>query len=132
MAFRRDGRTVIVEYDGDEHYCNTLKIKIDREKDEKARSLDFAVVRFPFWVQLDTLTAKHYFGLEAEVIQDFPHGFITTKWFPASFCELGLQRFRSELESLPETVRTSVLDSLETKASKHGADYVLPAFLRSK
>ena len=39
-----------------------------------------------------------------------PHGFITTKLFPASFCELGVGRFQAELFSgLPdcETSRSS-------------------------
>src|ERR1035438_355061 len=44
-------------------------------------------------------------GLEAEIDQSFPHGFITTKLFPASFCELGIERFRAELLALPGSVR---------------------------
>jgi hypothetical protein len=75
-------------FDGDEHYRNTLKIKNDREKDEMARCGGYRVVRIPYWVQLTSETLKHYFHLEAEIIQDFPHGFISTKVFPASFCEL--------------------------------------------
>ena len=58
------------------------------------------VVRVPYWVQLDRTTLGHYFGLSAEIEQRFPHGFITTKLFPASYCELGVERFRRELEAL--------------------------------
>src|SRR5690242_12142575 len=105
MAYHRDGNVTVVEYDGDEHYRNSLKIKADRAKDEAARTLGYQVVRFPYWVQLDTTTLRHYFGLEAEIHQSFPHGFITTKLFPASFCELGIERFRSELAALPAAVR---------------------------
>ena len=91
-----DGRITVVEYDGDEHYRHSIKIKGDRVKDETARSLGLRVVRFPYWIQLDSNTLKHFFGLDANVEQSFPHGFITTKLFPASFCELGIERFRAE------------------------------------
>ena len=55
-------------------------------------------MRFPYWVQLDNFTLKHYFDLDAKIEQSFPHGFITTKLFPASFCELGIKRFRAEID----------------------------------
>lgn len=79
MAYKIDG---VVEYDGDEHYRHSIKIKGDRAKDEIARSQGIKVVRFPYWIQLDNLTLQHYFGLEAKIEQSFPHGFITTKLFP--------------------------------------------------
>ncbi len=88
MSYQFDGVITVVEYDGDEHYRHSIKIKGDRAKDEVARTQGYRVVRFPYWIQLDSVTLQHYFGLEAEVHQSFPHGFITTKLFPASFCEL--------------------------------------------
>jgi hypothetical protein len=124
------GRTVtVVEYDGDEHYRHSLKIKADRAKDEIARKQGYRVVRFPYWIQLDDLTLKHYFDLEAEIEQSFPHGFITTKLFPASFCELGIERFRAELASLPASVRDAVILSLRQRVAEHGLHYVLPKSL---
>jgi hypothetical protein len=68
----------------------------------------------------------HYFGLEADIIQDFPHGFITTKVFPASFCELGIARFEREMESLPDSVRQAVISSLRLRVLEHGVEYVIP------
>ena len=115
MSYQIDGKATMVEYDGDEHYRHSLKIKADRAKDEIARKLGCRVVRFPYWVQLDSLTLKHYFGLEAQIEQSFPHGFITTKLFPASFCELGVERFRAELLALPESVREAVISSLRER-----------------
>ena len=129
MVYERDGVHVAVEFDGDEHYRHTLKIKADREKDEAARAGGYTVVRFPYWVQLTDETLRHYFGLEGQVIQDFPHGFITTKIFPASFCELGLQRFRRELDQLPQTVQSAVIASLRERAQEHGREYVVPQSL---
>jgi hypothetical protein len=126
MAYQRDGRIIVVEYDGDEHYRHSIKIKIDRGKDEAARALGYQVVRFPYWVQLDSTALRHYFGLEAEIEQSFPHGFITTKLFPASFCELGIERFRAELFALPAVVRDGVIASLRDRVEEHGLSFVLP------
>jgi hypothetical protein len=129
MAYQIEGRITVVEYDGDEHYRHSIKIKRDRQKDEVARSHGCRVVRFPYWIQIDELTLKHYFGLEGHVEQSFPHGFITTKLFPASFCELGVERFRAELFALPIPVRVAVITSLRERAAEHGLQYVLPRSL---
>ncbi len=130
MAFKLDSTTFVIEYDGDEHYRNSLKIKTDMEKDESARKLGYQVVRVPYWIQINSEMLKHYFGIENEVEQDFPHGFITTKVFPASFCEKGIQRFQAELANLPIKVKDDVLQSLKVQAKKHGIDYVLPRSLQ--
>lgn len=129
MSFQTDGTVTVVEYDGDEHYRHSLKIRADRAKDEIARKQGCRVVRFPYWIQLDNLTLKHYFDLEAQIEQSFPHGFITTKLFPASFCELGIERFRAELLALPGSVRDGVIVSLRQRVAEHGLQYVLPTAL---
>lgn len=129
MVFEWGGARIAVEYDGDEHYRHSLKVKADREKDALARTSGIKVVRFPYWVQLTTGTLRHYFGLEAQVVQDFAHGFITTKHFPASFCELGLARFERELGSLPPPVQLAVVESLRARADEHGVEYVVPSAL---
>jgi hypothetical protein len=74
--------------------------------------------------------AKHWFGLDADIEQSFPHGFITTKLFPASFCELGVGRFRRDLEALPAAVRGAVIGSLRDRVAEYGIEYVLPTELR--
>jgi hypothetical protein len=130
MAYHPAGGMVVVEYDGDPHYCNTIRIKADREKDCAAADLGYKVVRFPYWIQLTSDTLGHYFSLTAEIKQDFPHGFITTKIFPASFCEMGVERFGLELQNLPTGVRLAVVQSLRDRAQEHGIEYVLPTKLR--
>ena len=54
MVYEDPSGMVAVEFDGDEHYRHTLKIKTDREKDELARRAGYKVVRFPYWVQLSS------------------------------------------------------------------------------
>jgi hypothetical protein len=130
MAFRQNGTIVLAEYDGDDHYRDSLKVKADRQKDQVARKNGMRVVRVPYWVQLDSLTLQIYFGLSADIRQGFPHGFITTKLFPASFCELGIARFKNELDVLPAQVRAAVVQSLRERVLEHGLEYVLPSRLR--
>lgn len=89
MGFLRDGKRTVVEFDGDSHYRDTIVIRSDNEKDAVASSEGTTVVRIPYWVQLSSTTFRHFFGFDADIEQDFQHGFITTKVFPASFCELG-------------------------------------------
>jgi len=131
MAFKLGSKTFIVEYDGDEHYRNSLKIKTDNEKDEAARKLDYKVIRVPYWIQIDSKMLYHYFGIKEKIQQDFPHGFISTKIFPASFCEKGVERFRKELEKLPINVKNKVIQSLKARVKEYGVDYVLPSSLQS-
>lgn len=130
MAYEIQGHTTVVEFDGDQHYWDSLKIKVDVEKDTVAHSLGYSVVRIPYWVQLTTETVQHYFGIQAQIAQDFPHGFITTKIFPASFSELGVSRFFREISALPGSTKNAVISSLQDRAQEHGIEYVLPPSLR--
>ena len=130
MAYTSSGQTVVVEFDGDEHYRDTRKIRVDRIKDQIAHENGYVVVRFPYWIQLTTETLRHYFGLKANVIQDFPHGFIDRRAkLPASFCELGVNRFKTEMASMPDEVRNSVLDSLSEWCTEYEKYYVVPSEL---
>ena len=130
MAFRSNDAIVLVEYDGDEHYRHSLKIKADREKDVLASKNGMRLVRIPYWLQLDTRMARHWFGVEAQIEQHFPHGFVTTKLFPASFCELGIARFIHELDSIPVEVRHEVIASLRERIHDYDIEYVVPEKLR--
>ena len=53
MAYRDNETIVVVEYDGDEHYRNSIRIKVDCEKDAVASAAGYRTVRIPYWVQLD-------------------------------------------------------------------------------
>jgi hypothetical protein len=74
--------------------------------------------------------AKYWFGKDIQIEQFFPHGFITTKLFPASFCELGIARFIHELDSIPADVRHAVITSLRKQVAKYDIEYVVPKKLR--
>jgi very-short-patch-repair endonuclease len=51
MSYQMNGVVTVVEYDGDEHYRHSIKIKGDRAKDAVARRQGYRVVRFPYWIQ---------------------------------------------------------------------------------
>lgn len=68
--------------------------------------------------------------LDAEILQDFPQGNVTTKVFPASFCELGVARFQRELNSLPVRIQAEVIESLRVRCQEQGNPYVLPSSLQ--
>ena len=48
MAYQDNGITVLVEYDGDEHYRHSIKIKADHEKDQLAPEAGMRLVRIPY------------------------------------------------------------------------------------
>jgi hypothetical protein len=129
-AYRIGRKLALVDYDGDDHYRNSLRAKYDALKDREAKAAGHKVIRIPYWVQLDDATLRYYFALPGHIDQCFPHGFITTQYFPASFCELGAERFRRELRKLPRSVREAVIASIKKRAREHGARYVLPTMLR--
>lgn len=78
-AFRTPTGTILVEYDGDERYRDSMRIKADRQKDILTSESNMRLIRVPYWVQPDSTMARHWFGLEADIEHSFPHGLITTK-----------------------------------------------------
>lgn len=112
MMLRIRGNVFVVEFDGDLHYRDSLVIRKDREKDEIAEGMGYTVVRIPYFVQLTTETLHHWFGLDADIVQEFPHGFIKSKVYPASFCAMGVERFECEMYRLPDPVFTAIVNSL--------------------
>lgn len=125
-----EGHRTFVEFDGDRHYTRPPVIKNDLEKDKIAAEEGSRVIRIPYWVQLTSESAKHYFGWDVDIRQSFPHGFITSKIFPSYYCEMGLARFRHELCNLPHAVRGSVIQSMRDKADVEGREWVVPGSMR--
>ena len=126
-----NGREIAVEFDGDQHYRDTLVMKLDLEKEDLADEAGIEVIRIPYWVQLTDETAKHYFGDLFDGIhieQDYPHGFIKSKTFPASYCAMGVERFMAELHDLPEKefveVVMNIFDHAFEKA--YAPEFVVP------
>src|SRR5260370_40139320 len=47
MSYQIDGSITVVEYDGDEHYRHSIRMKGDEAKDDVAPNHGYQVVRFP-------------------------------------------------------------------------------------
>ena len=129
-----DGREIAVEFDGDQHYRDTLVMKLDLEKEDLADEARIEVVRIPYWVQLTDDTAKHYFGDLFDGIhieQDYPHGFIKSKIFPASYCAMGVERFMAELHDLPYDIFVEILMNLFDRAfdEAYAPEFIIPGVM---
>ena len=129
-----DGREIAVEFDGDQHYRDTLVMKLDLEKEDLADESGIEVVRIPYWVQLTDETAKHYFGDlfdDIHIEQDYPHGFIKSKIFPASYCALGVERFMAELHDLPYDIFVEILMNLFDRAfdEAYAPEFIIPGVM---
>ena len=129
-----NGREIAVEFDGDQHYRDTLVMKLDLEKENLADEAGIEVVRIPYWVQLTDDTAKHYFGdifNGIHIEQDYPHGFIKSKVFPASYCALGVERFMAELHDLPYDIFVEILMNLFDRAfdEAYAPEFIIPGVM---
>lgn len=114
MSFRLHNKTYVVEFDGYQHYQSISSIENDEKKDNIATELSFKTIRIPYFVQLTTQTLHHYFGIEGNIDQDFPHGFIDKKaYLPACYCKLGYARYEDELDKLPTNIVNDIKESLE-------------------
>jgi very-short-patch-repair endonuclease len=109
----------VIEFDGPHHYTSARTICSDIRKNALCHKLGFKIVRVPFWLQLDTETAG-ILGLSDEIYFDtaFPHGWITSDIFPASFCEAGIARFYTEFANLPKHIRQMVYDNIHENAAQ--------------
>lgn len=123
---------LIVEFDGDSHYTSAKAIANDIEKEKLAQSLNYRVIRIPYFIQLDDTMIKHYFGeyITGEVIRfifnDYPHGFIDAKArTPGDFCELGQKRFMHTWQTLPTSVMMQLSVNLKNIADTSTAEVVL-------
>lgn len=112
-----DGTPFFVEFDGDSHFRDANVVFRDRLKDMTSEKAGAKVVRIPYFVQLTTDTFKHFFGFAAPftIETSFPHGFITSKMTPASFCMLGLDRYEKIITALPKNVSAAISSSLNKK-----------------
>jgi len=108
---------LIVEFDGYFHYSVPSVILNDQKKDFTYTNLGYKIVRIPYFVQLSTQVIKELFEIDFKIDQSYPHGFIDEKaLLPAAFCELGIQRFLSDLDKF-SFIKEDIIDSLFKKVN---------------
>ncbi len=119
--YRSERHRLVVEFDGDQHYRSAGHVLRDQERDAFLRAAGYAVVRIPYFVQLDATTIGHLFGAlvtDRSPFKSFPHGFIAEKVvMPADFCELGVQRFVADLQRFA-AVAKEIAESLRAAEAR--------------
>ena len=129
--YRCDELKLIVEFDGYQHYTSAARILDDIIKDKSEEAEGYKVIRIPYFVQPSSLTVKMLFGIASTYQQQYPHGFIDKKCIlPADYCQLGIDKFKTELDNKFSYIKSDIIASIEEKIEAC-ADwrYVLPECL---
>lgn len=121
---------LIVEFDGYRHYSCSKVIANDRFKDVAYLTMGYTVVRIPYFIQISPYVIKTLFGIDSDIVQTYPHGFIDDMaLLPCDFCELGLARFGYDLHRFGK-IYNEILSSLAKKVELSGdISTVLPPSL---
>lgn len=129
--FRSDKMKIIIEFDGDSHYCKSQRIKTDMLKDDDYKLLDYKVFRIPYFVQMSSELIKMIFNKDMKYEQKYPNGFIDKKAIlPADFCELGIELFKKDLERF-SFCTSEIIESLKVKVQeKNDIELVIPSSLK--
>lgn len=121
--YRSERHKSIIEFDGNQHYQRAANILRDVEKDAVFVAAGYRVIRIPYFVQLDSKVIYLLFGNlvhDRSPLKDFPHGFIANEVvFPADFCELGIERFLSDLDRF-SCITGEIWDSLRAASRRLG------------
>lgn len=116
--YRNDELKLIVEFDGYQHYTSSSYILTDQKKDEIYSGAGYRIIRIPYFVQLSTDVIQNLFEIDFIINQVYPHGFIDKKAIlPADFCELGIHRFKSDLERF-SFIKQEIIQSLNAKVAE--------------
>lgn len=126
-------RMLIIEFDGDSHYCKAQRIKSDVEKDNDYISLGYRIFRIPYFIQITSPVLKAMLDENIEFKQRYPNGFIDPKAIlPADYCELGIDLFKKDLERF-EYHANEIIESLKKKITeKRDSELVVPLSLLEK
>jgi hypothetical protein len=129
--YNKDNKIILVEFDGDSHYTRPDVIKRDIIKDKLVAKSNFSLIRIPYFIQLNNETFKYYFkeDYNVNIIQDFPHGFIESKIYPSYYCELGIDKFKEQLNEINKqfpNICLNIKDSLIDKIKNEDIEYIIP------
>lgn len=125
--YRCEKIKLIIEFDGDSHYCKAARIISDHEKDAEYKSLGYKIIRIPYFIQMTSDVLAHVFGISKPFTKKYPHGFIDPKAvLPADFCELGIQKFVADLSTFSFHKNEVINSLIQQIAMKKNINLVLP------
>jgi hypothetical protein len=139
-------RSLVIEYDGPDHYRDVWKIERDERKDGFCNERGLVLVRIPYWLQMQKGVPDYLFKMHltseqekaiARRIYKVPDvslvmysGLYGSPHTPANFIEKGRKRFRAELTTLPSIVLVSFRATMKAYIDRVGdAECVVPADL---
>jgi hypothetical protein len=125
--YRIESLKLVFEFDGPNHYTEPSVIIKDRLKDDVYEREGYKLFRFPFFIQCNDMymrvTGLIEYTNNTTVYSDFPNGFITQSCNkPASFCELGLEVFKRDLDKYGAC--NEILMSLIMQNSRFSTDWL--------
>lgn len=115
-----ESKALVVEFDGAQHYSEPSVIVRDRWKDLYFQEQHITVIRIPYFVQISPQTSELLFGIKSPLSNNYPHGFISeaaTCVLPAAYCELGVQRFKEDLQKFA-CIRKDIIESLRNRPER--------------
>lgn len=128
--YRNDELKLIIEFDGDSHYCKAERIYKDKIKDDDYVKLGYQVFRIPYFIQMNFNLLQMIFNENIQFKQIYPDGFIDKKAIlPADYCEKGIENFKNDLEKF-SYCKKDIIESLKAKIKElNNIELVLPKSL---
>lgn len=115
--YRLESKSLIVEFDGIQHYQQLARLLSDEEADRYYRSLGYHVVRIPYFVQLSSINIKYYFDVTVPEMCELRYSFYDSEdrvsISPGGMCLAGFERFKRDYASLPADTRQAIDADLE-------------------
>lgn len=121
-----------IEFDGPYHYTSPVSAINDDKKKTIIQGELNNIIRIPYFVQIDKTIWKslfvpylQYAGLidyrDVDITTDWEHGFISKKIvYPASYCSLGIARFKDEMNRFDKVLNDKIFKSLCAAAKRLG------------
>lgn len=117
--FRCDELKLIVEYDGERHFRLVKAQMLDELKDKVYKEMGYKIIRIPYFIQPSKPFLKYFFGIDKNLEQTYPHGFINTlAALPSDFNSLGAEIYKNIMREIPKEIRAEIEKSLERKTKE--------------
>lgn len=131
FELRINNRKIFVEFDGYMHYTNANQIYKDNEYSEIAKKHGYEVIKIPYFLQLDTEIFQTLFNVDLKnttILTNYKSGFWSYCTNVASFCSLGLNLFKKQINSLPNYALQEIYDSFYWQSINNKMDmiYIVP------
>lgn len=119
--YRSDDLNLIVEFDGWRHYSSAENILTDINKEFVYAGMGYNVIRIPYFVQMSSAVVFELFGVEVDIEQTYPHGFIDSQaLLPADYCQMGIDKFLVDVHDTFKFISADIIKSIRTKIEHLG------------